>query len=45
MQQTISRDEKMKQISETAQKMKSGEISVAKSFDSVESFIANAKKA
>lgn len=41
----VSRDEKMKQIFETAQKMKHGEIKTSKSFDSIEAFIDTVKKA
>ncbi len=44
MSQTISKEAKMKQIFETAQQMKKGEIEIAKSYDSVKAFIADAKK-
>ena len=44
MNQTSSREGKMREIFETAQKMKKGEIETAKSFASVEAFIMSAKK-
>ena len=45
MGEIINRDEKMKQIFETAQKMKSGEIKTAKSYHGLEAFIDAMKKA
>lgn len=43
MQNIVSREEKMKQIFETAQQMKKGEIKIAKEYPSVKAFIADAK--
>ena len=43
MSQIINRDEKMKQIFETAQKMKKGEIKTGKSYSSIEAFIDDVK--
>ncbi len=43
MNRTINKAEKMKQIFETAQRMKKGEIVIAKKYDSVKDFIVDAK--
>ncbi len=45
MNQSMSQEQKMRQIFETAQKMKKGEIPVAKSYRSIEAFIDDMKKA
>ena len=45
MQQNIVREDKMREIFETAQKMRKGEIKTAKSYESIEAFIDDMKKA
>ena len=44
MIQTVSREGKMKEIFETAQKMKKGDIAVARSYSSVRAFITDIRK-
>lgn len=44
MPKIAGREAKMREIFETAQKMKSGDVKIAKEYSSVEAFIADAKK-
>jgi hypothetical protein len=45
MNQNIIREEKMREIFETAQKMRKGEMKPAKSYESIEAFIDDMKRA